>query len=55
MLSVYALLMWLDFSIYTVVVIFGLFVSITMLLVRRRHRYNLSTGTVPVIPLDAAH
>ncbi|HEV7801002.1 MAG TPA: lysophospholipid transporter LplT [Burkholderiales bacterium] len=55
MLSVYALLMWLDFSIYTVVVIFGLFVSSTMLLVRRRHQHNLRQGTVPVIPSDAPH
>ena len=55
MLSVYALLMWLKFSIYTVVVIFGLFVSSTMLLVRRRHQYNLKMGGIPVIPADAQH
>src|SRR5215212_5757876 len=41
MLSVYAGLMWANFSIYTVVVIFGLFVSSTMVLVRRRHHHNL--------------
>ena len=55
MLSVYALLMWLDFSIYTVVVVFGLFVSSTMLLVRRRHQHNVRMGTIPVIPTDAQH
>jgi len=53
LLSVYALLMWLDFSIYTVVVIFGLFVSTTMVLVRRRHLYNLRTSVMPAIPADA--
>jgi MFS transporter, LPLT family, lysophospholipid transporter len=55
MLSVYALLMWLKLSIYTVVVIFGVFVSSTMLLVRRRHQYNLKQGGMPVIPSDAHH
>jgi MFS transporter, LPLT family, lysophospholipid transporter len=55
MLSVYALLMWLNFSIYTVVVLFGLFVSGTMVLVRRRHHYNLRTGPLPTIPSDASH
>ena len=55
MLSVYALLMWLKFSIFTVIVIFGLFVSSTMLLVRRRHHYNLKMGGMPVIPSDAHH
>jgi MFS family permease len=55
MLSVYALLMWLKFSIYTVVVIFGLFVSGTMMLVRRRHQYNLKQGGIPVIPSDTQH
>ncbi len=55
MLSVYALLMWLNFSIYTVVVIFGLFVSSTMLVVRHRHKQNLRAGSVPVIPTDAQH
>ena len=55
MLSVYALLMWLNFSIYTVVVIFGLFVSSTMLVVRHRHQHNLRAGGVPVIPTDAQH
>ena len=55
MLSVYAALMWANFSIYTVVVIFGLFVSSTMVLVRRRHLSNLRRGGVPVIPSDASH
>jgi LPLT family lysophospholipid transporter-like MFS transporter len=55
MLSVYALLMWLDFSIYTVVVVFGLFVSSTMVLVRRRHLANLRRGDMPTIPADAGH
>jgi hypothetical protein len=55
MLSVYALLMWLNLSIYTVVLIFGLFVSGTMMLVRRRYRSNVREGAMPVIPADAYH
>ena len=55
MLGVYALLIWLDFSIYTVIVLFGLFVAITMTLVRKRHLYNLRTGPLPAIPADAHH
>jgi hypothetical protein len=55
MLAVYALLIMLDFSIYTVIALFGLFVSLTMALVRRRHLYNLRTGSLPVVPSDAHH
>jgi len=55
MLGVYALLIWLDFSIYTVIVLFGLFVSATMSLVRQRHLNNLRSGPMPTIPTDAHH
>jgi LPLT family lysophospholipid transporter-like MFS transporter len=55
MLAVYALLIMLDFSIYTVIALFGLFVSLTMALVRRRHLYNLRTGPLPVVPSDVHH
>lgn len=34
MLSLYALLIWFDVHIYTVIILFGLFVSITMIVVR---------------------
>ena len=44
MLALYALLMWLNFSIYTVIVLFGLFVAVTMVLVRQHHQRNLRTG-----------
>lgn len=40
MLSVYAFLIWLDVSIYTVIALFGLFVSATMVLVRQWHINN---------------
>lgn len=40
MLSAYALLIWLDVSIYTVIALFGLFVSATMILVRQWHINN---------------
>jgi hypothetical protein len=55
MLGVYALLIWLDFSIHTVIVLFGLFVAVTMMLVRQRHIYNLRSGPLPAIPADAHH
>jgi LPLT family lysophospholipid transporter-like MFS transporter len=55
MLGIYALLIWLDFSIYTVIVLFGLFVAVTMMLVRQRHLRNLRSGPLPVIPSDAHH
>jgi hypothetical protein len=52
MLAVYALLLWLDLSIYIVIVIFGLFVSGTMELVRRHHVRNVRSGALPVIPVS---
>ena len=55
MLGVYAMLIWLNFSIYTVIVLFGLFVSITMALVRQRHLNNARSGPLPAIPTDAHH
>ncbi len=41
MLGLYALLVYLDLSIYIVIVLFGLFVSLTMLLVGFWHRRNM--------------
>jgi hypothetical protein len=40
MLGIYALLIWLNLSIQTVMLLFGLFVAISMLLVMLRHRAN---------------
>jgi MFS family permease len=53
MLGVYAVLIWLDLSIYTVIVLFGVFVAFTMALVRRRHLNNLRSGQLPTLPSDA--
>ena len=50
MLGVYALLIWLNLSIYTVIVLFGVFVAVTMALVRQRHLNNVRSGPLPVIP-----
>lgn len=55
MLGVYALLIKLEFSIYTVIVLFGVFVAVTMALVRNRHLLNLRSGNMPEIPADAHH
>jgi MFS family permease len=40
MLGLYALLIWLNLSIQTVMLLFGLFVAVSMVLVLLRHRYN---------------
>ena len=50
MLGVYALLIWLNLSIYTVIVLFGVFVAVTMALVRQRHLNNVRSGPLPAIP-----
>ena len=55
MLGIYALLIKLDFSIYTVITLFGLFVAITMALVRNRHQTNVRGGNMPRIPPDSQH
>jgi MFS transporter, LPLT family, lysophospholipid transporter len=55
MLGVYALLISLNLSIFTVIVLFGVFVAITMALVRQRHLNNLRSGPMPSIPSDAQH
>jgi hypothetical protein len=52
MLGLYALLIKFDFSIYTVIVLFGLFVAIAMALVRKRHLYNVRHGGLPALPED---
>jgi len=55
MLGLYALLIKIDLSIYWVIALFGTFVSLSMMLVRRRHLHNLATGPLPVIPADVKH
>ena len=55
MLGIYSLLIKLDFSIYTVITLFGLFVAVTMALVRERHQRNVREGHMPQIPGDAKH
>ena len=40
MLGVYAILVWLNLGIQTVMLLFGAFVAVTMFLVMLRHRYN---------------
>jgi MFS transporter, LPLT family, lysophospholipid transporter len=55
MLGFYALLIKFDFSIYTVITMFGVFIAVTMALVRERHLRNVREGHVPRIPADAGH
>ena len=40
MLGLYAILVWLNLGIQTVMLLFGVFVAVTMFLVMLRHRYN---------------
>ncbi|MBX9903177.1 MAG: lysophospholipid transporter LplT [Burkholderiales bacterium] len=55
MLSLYALLIWMNLSIYWVIAMFGLFVSMSMVLVRKRHLHNLASGPLPAIPTGTSH
>ncbi len=55
MLGIYALLISLNLAIYTVIVLFGVFVAIAMALVRQRHLNNVRSGLLPAIPADAHH
>lgn len=55
MLGLYAMLIRLDLSIHWVIVMFGLFVSVSMMLVRKRHLHNLATGPLPAIPAETPH
>ena len=55
MLGVYALLIWLNLSIYTVIVLFGMFVAVAMALVRQRHLNNLRGGALPTVPSEPHH
>jgi hypothetical protein len=56
MLSIYALLIWLDLHINVIIVLFGVFVASAMLLVQLRHRHNQKQfDSVALIPDDAHH
>jgi LPLT family lysophospholipid transporter-like MFS transporter len=55
MLGVYALLIHFKLSIHTVIVLFGVFVAITMALVRQRHLNNVREGPLPNVPSDGHH
>ncbi|MFN0300768.1 MAG: lysophospholipid transporter LplT [Burkholderiales bacterium] len=52
MLALYAAMIRADLSIYVVIVLFGLFVSTSMVLVRKRHQMNLAENALlhTVIP-----
>ncbi|HKO89212.1 MAG TPA: lysophospholipid transporter LplT [Burkholderiales bacterium] len=54
MLGLYALMISLHLNIYVVIVLFGLFVSGSMVLVRRRHFYNLRNPD-PLLQTSVMH
>jgi MFS family permease len=55
MLALYALMIRLDFSIYTVILLFGLFMASTMWLVIRWYRHNERSGSLPALPDAHGH
>jgi LPLT family lysophospholipid transporter-like MFS transporter len=56
MLAIYAVMIKVDLSIYAIIVIFGLFVSASMVLVRRRHIRNQQQGdSLHLIGMDKPH
>ncbi len=56
MLALYAAMIRADLSIYTVIALFGLFVSTSMVLVRKRHQMNLAKGDLlHTIVADKTH
>ena len=55
MLGLYAGMIKANLSIYVIIVLFGLFVSGNMALVRRRHLYNVRSGPLPAIPSEPQH
>jgi MFS family permease len=55
MIGLYSTLIWLDLSIHIVVVMFGLFVTLSMTLVRKTYLKSKALGALPDIPQDAAH
>lgn len=56
MLSLYALLILLDVHIYTVIMLFGLFVAVTMALIRKWHLYNQSKeDSLHLIGMEKKH
>ncbi len=56
MLALYAAMIRADLSIYTVIVLFRLFVSTSMVLVRKRHQMNLAKGDLlHTIVADKTH
>ena len=55
MLGVYAVLIKIELSIYTVITLFGVFVAVTMAIVRERHQLNMRSGPLPQIPADTSH
>jgi hypothetical protein len=55
MLGVYALLIWMNLSIQAVMLLFGLFVALSMVLVMLRHRYNQRQFDSVALIGDASH
>jgi MFS family permease len=55
MLGLYSLFIALDFSIDTVIVLFGLFVAVAMVLVRKRHQFNERNRPLPTLPAELPH
>jgi MFS family permease len=55
MLGIYALLIWLNLSIQAVMLLFGVFVAVSMVLVILRHRYNQRQFDSVALIGDSSH
>jgi MFS transporter, LPLT family, lysophospholipid transporter len=55
MLCLYAFLIWMDVSVNTVIVLFGLFVTLTMLTVMRRYAINKKTYDLETLIGESKH
>lgn len=56
MISLYALLIMLDVHIYTVIALFGLFVAMSMVIIRKWHLFNQSKqDSLHLIGMDKTH
>jgi len=55
MLGIYAALIRIEFSVYAVIVLLGVFVVFMMALIIQQHKLNVRSGTIPRIPTGPNH
>ena len=55
MLGIYAVLIRIEFSVYAIIVLLGVFVAFMMALIIQQHKLHLRGGNLPRIPVDPHH